>query len=118
MASHETEDRLTREQRLKAALHFAVGRACEDVGRTTKVSFSREVIAAITETTFQKCESIAVDLELFAKHAKRLTVTNDDVKMVSRNNEQLYHRLAEYTIWKQILWSMSTSGHSTVYWLQ
>ncbi len=51
-------------QRLKAALHYAVGQVCGEVEDTR---FSRELIAAITETSFKQCETLAIDVEQFAK---------------------------------------------------
>ena len=52
-------------QRLKAALHYTVGTVCkEEVEDTT---FSRELIAIMTETVFKQSELFATDLELFAK---------------------------------------------------
>lgn len=54
-------------QRLKAALHYAVGKICKQVGEENDLRFSRELVAVITETTFKQCHTLAVDLELFAK---------------------------------------------------
>ena len=52
-------------QRLKAALHYTVGTICkEEVEDTT---FSRELVAIMTETAFKQSELFATDLELFAK---------------------------------------------------
>ena len=56
-------------QRLKAALHYAVGKVCEGVSAESGTKFSREVVAAIAETTMKQCETFAVDLELFARWA-------------------------------------------------
>lgn len=36
-----------------------------------------------------QCESVAADLESFAKHAGRSTVTTDDVLLLCRRNEAL-----------------------------
>jgi hypothetical protein len=49
---------------LKAALHYGVGHVCSEVEGMT---FSRELVATITETSFKQCELLATDLELFAK---------------------------------------------------
>jgi len=49
---------------LKAALHYTVGRVCEEM---EDVTFSREFVAAVSETTFKQCEVLATDLEQFAK---------------------------------------------------
>lgn len=42
-------------QRLKAALHYTVGRLCQKLGEDNRREFSRQVIAAIAETTFRQC---------------------------------------------------------------
>ena len=42
-----------------------MGRVCEEV---EGVTFSRELVAAISETTFKQCEVLATDLEQFARY--------------------------------------------------
>ncbi|KAK7915985.1 hypothetical protein WMY93_011746 [Mugilogobius chulae] len=51
--------------------------------------FSRQTIAAVAETTYSQCEIFARDLEAFARHAKRTTVSADDVKLVARRSTAL-----------------------------
>lgn len=70
------------------------------------MSFSRELVAVITETTFKQAQLLATDLELFAKyvhdllrisnhvlslyrHAKRSTVSVEDVRLCSRRSPSL-----------------------------
>ncbi|KAJ7998455.1 hypothetical protein DPEC_G00205120 [Dallia pectoralis] len=77
-------------QRLKAALHHTVGRLCQSLGENQQMEFSRQVIAAISETTFRQCDVFAKDLEDFARHAKRSTVSMEDVKLVARRSTALY----------------------------
>lgn len=76
-------------QRLKAAVHFTVGRLCLKIGEEHRREFSRQTIAAIAETTFRQCDIFAKDLEAFARHAKRSTVSADDVKLVARRSTAL-----------------------------
>lgn len=76
-------------QRLKAAVHFAVGRMCQRAGEEHRRELSRQVIAAIAETTFRQCDIFAKDLEAFARHAKRSTVSSDDVKLIARRSTAL-----------------------------
>ena len=45
-------------------MHYAVGEICSQVEGTT---FSREMVAVLTEATFRQAELLATDLELFAK---------------------------------------------------
>uniref|UniRef100_I3J889 Centromere protein S n=2 Tax=Oreochromis niloticus TaxID=8128 RepID=I3J889_ORENI len=76
-------------QRLKAAVHYTVGRLCQKIGEDHRRQFSRQAIAAIAETTFRQCDIFAKDLEAFARHAKRSTVSVDDVKLVARRSTAL-----------------------------
>ncbi|XP_062853519.1 centromere protein S [Trichomycterus rosablanca] len=76
-------------QRLKAAVHYTVGKLCESTAAECEKQISRQAIAAIAETTFRQCEIFAKDLEAFAKHAKRHTVTTDDVKLLARRSTAL-----------------------------
>lgn len=53
-------------QRLKAAVHYTVGRICEE--SDADVTFTKQTIAALTEATYRQIQTYAVDLELFAKY--------------------------------------------------
>ncbi|CAL8353859.1 centromere protein S [Gadus morhua] len=75
--------------RLRAAVHYTTGRMCLDIGRNQGKEFSPQAIAAIAETTFRQCDVFAKDLEAFARHAKRSTVTSDDVKLLARRSTAL-----------------------------
>uniref|UniRef100_A0A3P8X474 Centromere protein S n=1 Tax=Cynoglossus semilaevis TaxID=244447 RepID=A0A3P8X474_CYNSE len=57
----------TGELMLKAAVHFTVGRLCQKVGEEHHRPFSRQIIAALAETTFRQCDIFARDLEAFAR---------------------------------------------------
>uniref|UniRef100_A0A8B9MRM5 Centromere protein S n=1 Tax=Accipiter nisus TaxID=211598 RepID=A0A8B9MRM5_9AVES len=76
-------------QRLKAAVHYTVGCLCQEVAENKEVQFSKQTIAAIAEITFRQCENFAKDLEMFARHAKRSTVTTEDVKLLARRSNSL-----------------------------
>ncbi|XP_066059280.1 centromere protein S isoform X3 [Chamaea fasciata] len=76
-------------QRLKAAVHYTVGCLCQEVEEDKDVRFSKQSIAAIAEITFRQCEIFAKDLEMFARHAKRTTVTTEDVKLLARRSNSL-----------------------------
>ncbi|XP_041635093.1 centromere protein S [Cheilinus undulatus] len=77
------------QQRLKAVVHFTVGRLCQKAGEDHRREFSRQVIAAIAETTYRQCDVFAKDLEAFARHAKRSTVSTEDVKLLARRSTAL-----------------------------
>ncbi|KAJ8358543.1 hypothetical protein SKAU_G00150680 [Synaphobranchus kaupii] len=88
-------DEFSHSQRLKAAIHFTVARCCEEVGQDCEKNFSKLAIAAISETTFKQCDIFAKDLEAFARHAKRTTVTVEDVKLAARRSASLANYIVQ-----------------------
>ncbi|NXH16432.1 CENPS protein, partial [Bucco capensis] len=82
-------------QRLKAAVHYTVGCLCQDVADDKDMQFSKQTIAAISEITFRQCENFAKDLEMFARHAKRSTVTIEDVKLLARRSSSLLNYITQ-----------------------
>ncbi|XP_029288295.1 centromere protein S [Cottoperca gobio] len=77
------------QQRLKAAVHYTVGLLVQKTGEDHHIKFSRQVVAAIAETAFRQCDIFAKDLEAFARHAKRSTVSSEDVKLAARRSTAL-----------------------------
>ncbi|KAJ8260167.1 hypothetical protein GJAV_G00177860 [Gymnothorax javanicus] len=82
-------------QRLKAAVHYTVARFCDEVGQDCQKKFNKLAIAAISETAFRQCDIFARDLEAFARHAKRTTVTVDDVKLAARRSASLANYISQ-----------------------
>jgi len=85
---------LQRFERLKAAVELIVGDLSGEVSEQLGVEFCRETIATLALITVGKIERSAADLESFANHAKRTTVTTEDVKLLTRRNIQLTQYLA------------------------
>ena len=54
-------------QRLKAAVHFTVGKLGEQRGEELGVTFDRGVIAAVTELANERLAVVAQDLEAFSR---------------------------------------------------
>ena len=54
-------------QRLKAAIHYTVGKICEEIAEEEEVTFSLQFISALSETTYRQLHSMGADLELFAR---------------------------------------------------
>ncbi|XP_063592589.1 centromere protein S-like isoform X1 [Penaeus indicus] len=80
---------------LKAAVHFTVGRTCEEVGAELGLSFTKQVIATLSEVTCRQLQTYTADLEAFAKHARRTTINCDDVKLLVRRNSHLADHMKE-----------------------
>ncbi|XP_054857113.1 centromere protein S isoform X2 [Eublepharis macularius] len=88
-AFEEADERFSDPERLRAAVHYTVACLCEEVAEDKEIQFSKQAIAAISEMTFRQCDIFAQDLEMFAKHAKRITVKPEDVKLLSRRSNSL-----------------------------
>eukprot|EP00128_Syssomonas_multiformis_P007427 Colp12_sorted_trinity150504_noHs@16196 len=93
----EVEQDYANEQRLKAAVHYTVGKICEKKGDELGVTFSKPLMAVLAQVTFKQVEELALDLELFAKHAKRSTVQIEDVKLCARKSDSLSKHIAQYS---------------------
>ncbi|XP_028302804.1 centromere protein S [Gouania willdenowi] len=78
------------QQRLKAALHYTVSCMCQRVAEQHQREFNRQLVAAITETAYRQCDIFAKDLEAFARHGKRSTVSTEDVKLLARRSTALF----------------------------
>ncbi|KAI7807601.1 centromere protein S [Triplophysa rosa] len=83
------DDNDAQKQRLKAAIHYTVGYHCQHIASDCEKQITKQTIAAIAETAFRQCDIFAKDLEAFARHAKRHTVTVDDVKLTARRTTAL-----------------------------
>lgn len=66
---------------------------CQKIGEENRREFSRQTVAAIAETTFRECDIFAKDLEAFARHAKRSTVSAEDVKLLARRSTALSNHI-------------------------
>ncbi|XP_072282564.1 centromere protein S [Pyxicephalus adspersus] len=95
--AEDEERRTQRIQRLKAAVHYTVGCLCQDIAEDKEVQFSKQAIAAISETTFRQCETFAKDLEMFARHGKRSTINVDDVKLLCRRSRSLHSHITAFS---------------------
>ncbi|XP_069989935.1 centromere protein S-like isoform X1 [Penaeus vannamei] len=95
MAAEDEAVDLNRAQALKAAIHFTVGRTCEEVGAELGLSFTKHVIATLSEITCRQLQTYTSDLEAFAKHARRTTINCDDVKLLVRRNSHLADHMKE-----------------------
>ncbi|PRP80580.1 centromere protein S-like [Planoprotostelium fungivorum] len=76
------------EEELKLALKYYVGRIAQREESDGNLPVTREGISAITELCMGFIETFAVDLEAFARHAKRVTISPDDVKLCARKTQQ------------------------------
>ncbi|XP_005109635.1 centromere protein S [Aplysia californica] len=80
---------LNHEQRLKAATYYSIKQISKEVEEDMEVSFNPQILALLNESLHRQTESWAIDLENFAKHAKRTDVNLADVRLLARRNNTL-----------------------------
>ncbi|GAB5590912.1 Centromere protein S [Umbelopsis nana] len=104
-------DNQDQQQRLKSAVWYTVGRIAEAEGivvlphseslgsENTGKTASPQFIASLADVVYKQMETLAMDVEMFARHAKRSTVSMDDVKvgvvLCARRNDGLYALISE-----------------------
>lgn len=104
-----TQDTHTHQQRLKAALWFAVGKMVDEQSLRRDRNATPQFIGALTEMVWTQiggcsrvavppaqlqdltsgAENVAIDLESFSRHAGRTSITTDDVLLLARRNADL-----------------------------
>ncbi|RUS86281.1 hypothetical protein EGW08_005973 [Elysia chlorotica] len=93
MTTNAEYDQLEREQQLKAAMYFSIKQISREVQDEMEVSISPQVLATLSESLSQQVQCYAVDLENFAKHARRTNISVDDVRLLARRNPALLQHL-------------------------
>lgn len=68
-------------KRLKASLHFTVGKMCEEQEVHSQINFSKQVVATINEIVWRQIGIFTKDLEAFAKYADALLSVNHLYKL-------------------------------------
>ncbi|XP_025083549.1 centromere protein S-like [Pomacea canaliculata] len=86
---------LSNQQRLKAAMHYTTLKICQATEKKYDLHVTPQAVAAIAETLWRQAESFAVDLESFARHARRSVISPDDIKLLLRRNPQLLKHIQD-----------------------
>ncbi|KAL8969944.1 MAG: hypothetical protein Q9197_004076 [Variospora fuerteventurae] len=86
MAGEEDE---ALEERLKAALWLSVGKIVDEEMLKLGLNATPQFIGALTEMLWAQIENVSEDLQSFAKHAGRHTISAEDVLLLARRNDGL-----------------------------
>jgi len=83
-------------KRLKSALWLSLGRLIDAHSLLHGTNATPQFIGSLTELVYAQIQSASRDLESFAKHAGRSTVTTDDVLLLARRNDGLQTLLRQH----------------------
>jgi centromere protein S len=103
-------------QRLKASLWFSIGKIVDEESLRLNSNATPQFIGALTEmvwaqigrpsyplsVSFQglsntsQLENVAIDLESFARHAGRSTISPEDVLLITRRNDALHGMIQDF----------------------
>lgn len=88
MAGLEADDQ-NKEEKLKAALWYAMGKTIDGVAVAQDINATPHFIGGLSEMVWGQIQTVAQDLEAFAKHNGRTTINTKDVLLLSRRNDAL-----------------------------
>lgn len=88
MAGFVADDQ-DKEEKLKAALWYAMGQTIDAVATERNINATPHFIGGLSEMVWGQIQIVAQDLEAFAKHRGKTSVNADDVVLLSRRNEAL-----------------------------
>lgn len=89
MPSLGDDNDTTKEEKLKAALWYAIGQTVDSVALNGDFNASPHFIGGLSEMVWGQIENVAQDLEAFAKHSGRSSISSKDVVLLARRNEGL-----------------------------
>ncbi|KND03612.1 uncharacterized protein SPPG_01088 [Spizellomyces punctatus DAOM BR117] len=81
-------------QRLRAAVHYTVGKICDEEAASSNMMPSPHFIHALSELVYQQAEIMALDLECFSRHGRRTVISTEDVKLCARRNDSVHQILS------------------------
>ncbi|KAI9792933.1 MAG: hypothetical protein M1816_001255 [Peltula sp. TS41687] len=84
------------QERLKSTLWFSIGKMVDEESLRLGVNATPQFIAALTEMVWAQIENVSQDLESFAQHAGRKTISTGDVLLLARRNEGLEKLLRKF----------------------
>lgn len=89
MPGLQTQDEASKEEKLKAALWYSIGQTVDAVAISQNLNATPHFIGGLSEMCWAQIENVAHDLEAFAKHGGRSTISAKDVVLLGRRNEGL-----------------------------
>ena len=96
MEDEAIEQREAKLRKMKDLLQYHVAKICEQEGEDIGLRVSRRCSAVLADVVFDHATTIASDLEMFAKHARRATVNTDDVLLCVRKNPSASQQLTTF----------------------
>ncbi|KAL2067638.1 hypothetical protein VTL71DRAFT_15734 [Oculimacula yallundae] len=94
--SQQSQEEDTTQEKLKASLWFSVGKLVDEEASSLNTTATPQFIGSMSEMVWAQLENVAIDLESFARHANRSTITTDDVLLMTRRNDALQGMMREF----------------------
>ncbi|KAI8087691.1 kinetochore component CENP-S-domain-containing protein [Gilbertella persicaria] len=82
-------------QQLLTAIWYSVNEIAKHEAQSLGKEVSEAFVASLAEIVLEQMQTMAMDLEAFATHARRAVISMDDVKLCARRNDSLYAMISE-----------------------
>jgi len=93
-----------------ASMRLAVAQIAHASAKRERVTISSTLVDYVTELAEGFADRLMFDMCSFAKHAKRNTVSTDDVRLCARNNEAMMDALNAFERDNQTTGAADTDG--------
>ncbi|KAI9492647.1 apoptosis-inducing taf9-like domain protein [Zychaea mexicana] len=84
------------QQALKFAIWQTVDQIVQQEAQKIGKTVSSEFVTSLADVVYEQTGTMAKDLEAFARHGKRSTISMEDVKLCARRNDSLYELICQY----------------------
>ncbi|XP_072387185.1 centromere protein S-like [Diabrotica undecimpunctata] len=101
---------MSTEQKTRQIVYNTTKEMVNKIAPQYEMEFDNNSIDLISELVYKKIQMYGSDLDAFQKHAKRSTITAEDVKLLVRNNKSLLN-IVESKL--QVLNSLKKGEEST-----
>ncbi|KAI7864201.1 kinetochore component CENP-S-domain-containing protein [Spinellus fusiger] len=85
----------SRPKKVETAMWYFVEQIAQREAESLNKTVTPDFVATLADVVYKQAETMAMDLESFSKHAKRSTVSMDDVLLCARRNNELYKCISE-----------------------
>ncbi|KAJ9054162.1 MHF histone-fold complex component [Entomophthora muscae] len=85
----------TLEDKLRASIWYTVGKICEEEEDTLNATITQQFRTMLAELIYRHAETMASDIEAFAKHGRRSTANAEDIKLCARRNDSIFDIMSE-----------------------
>ncbi|KAI9296286.1 hypothetical protein K502DRAFT_348160 [Neoconidiobolus thromboides FSU 785] len=84
------------EEKLRASIWNTTSKVCDSEEKKLNCKITRNFKQVLGDVMYTQLQHMSKDIEAFSGHARRSTITSEDVKLCARRNDHLYDILNDF----------------------